>query len=130
MEFSFEFDGEPQDVTIVTSGTADVAGFKSLTAELVSHPGFRAGMAILVDNSALDETQMSERDALEAMQPMLERDWNFPPTAVAVVVSTPHSFERAGLAAEYMGVLKAPRGIFYSREEALDWLRRQKSPAG
>jgi hypothetical protein len=65
---------------------------------------------------------MSERDAREAMQPMLERDWNFPPRAVAVVVSTRHSFERAGMAATYMGVLKAPREIFYSRDEALAWL--------
>jgi hypothetical protein len=127
VEFAIEFGGDPQDVTITTSGLADVAGFKRLTQELVSHPSFRPRLAILVDNSALDETRMSERDAEEAVQPLLERDWNFPPQAVAIVVSTPHSFARAGLAAAYLGVLKAPRGIFYSREEALAWLREQKS---
>lgn len=130
MEFTIEFGGDPQDLTITMSGSADLAGFRRVTAELLSDPRFRAGMAILVDHSALDPTPLSRRDVPEAADPILERDWNFPPRAVAIVVpSTPHALELAERGLAYMSVLNLPRRVFYSRDEALPWLRKQKSLA-
>lgn len=127
MEYAIEFGGDPQDVTITMSGDADTADFLRMTHELVSHPSFRPRLAILFDLSALDTPLTSEQDTKKATQAVMERDWNFPPRAVAIVVSTQSLYERAGQGAANMGVLKAPREVFYSREEALAWLREQKS---
>jgi hypothetical protein len=127
VEFAIEFGGDPQDVTITLSGHADAATFLRMTHELVSHPSFRPRLAILFDLSALDTPLTSEQDTREATQAVMERDWTFPPRAVAIVVSTRAVYEQAEQGAANMGVLKAPREIFYSREEALAWLREQKS---
>lgn len=130
MEFTIEFGGDPQDVTITMSGRADVDGYRRVTAALVSHPRFRAGMTILVDQSALDPTLLSGLDVPEATDPILERDWNFPPKAVAIVVpSTPHALDLAEQGVEHMSVLGLPRRVFSSRDEALPWLHEQKSRA-
>jgi hypothetical protein len=130
VDFAIEFGGDPQDVTITMSGRADVDGYRRVTEALVSDPRFRAGMAILVDQSELILTPLSGRDVLEASDPILERDWNFPPKAVALVVpSTPHALELAERGLTHMSVLGLPRRVFCSREEALPWLREQKSLA-
>jgi hypothetical protein len=131
VEYAIEFGGDPQDVTITMSGPADAATFLRLTHELVSHPNFRPRLAMLVDISAVDTPLTSEQDTEEATQAALERDWNFPPRAVAIVVSTPHFYELTGRGVAHMGgILEAPREVFYSREEALAWLREQKSLEG
>jgi hypothetical protein len=61
MDFTIEFGGRPQDMTITTSGTADVAGFSRMNSALTSDPRFRSGMAILVELSALDCGSKSHR---------------------------------------------------------------------
>jgi hypothetical protein len=124
VEYSIEFGGDPQDVTITMSGTADIDCFRRVTAELVADPRFRAGMAILVDHSDLDPTPLSNGDVPEASDPLLERDWNFPPKAVAIVVRpTPHALELAERGVAHMSVLNRPRRVFRSRDEAVRWLR-------
>lgn len=127
MEFAIEFGGDPQDVTIRASGPADSAGYKLLSQQLVSDPRFRAGLAILVDNSALDSTPLSRGDLMEITEPIMERDWTFRPRAIAIVAPTPHTFDVADQTAAYMDVLECPRRVFRSRDEALAWLREQKS---
>jgi hypothetical protein len=126
VEFAIEFGGDPQDVTITASGSADPAGFNLMNQKLVSDPRFRAGMAILVDNSALDQTRLSDRDLQEVAEPIMERDWNFPPRAIAIVAPSPRAFEIAGRAVASMGALGSHRRVFHSRDEALAWLRVQK----
>jgi SpoIIAA-like len=127
VEFAIEFGGDPQDLTITMSGRADVDAFRRVTEELLADPRYRAGMAILVDHSALDPTPLSNGDVPEAADPILERDWNFPPKAVAIVVPpTPHARELAERGVAHMSVLKRPRRVFRSRDEALTWLREQR----
>jgi hypothetical protein len=126
VEYSIEFGGDPQDLTITMSGRADVEAFGRVTAELVADPRFRAGLTILVDHSALDLTPLSDGDVPKATDALLERDWNFPPKAVAIVAPpTAHALEFAERGVAHMSVLQRPRRVFRSRDEALIWLREQ-----
>jgi hypothetical protein len=127
VEYSIEFGGDPQDVTITMSGCADIDGFRRVTAALVADPRFGAGLTILVDHSALDLTPLSNGDVPKATDALLERDWNFPPKAVAIVAPpTPHALEFAERGVAHMSVLQRPRRVFRSRDEALTWLREQR----
>jgi hypothetical protein len=97
MEFTFEFGGAPQDLTITASGVADVEGYVRMYADLVDDPRFRADMLILVEQSALDLSRCSNEEIEQIATSLAERDWRFPPRAVAIVASTrescPYHFE-------------------------------------
>lgn len=130
MEFAIDFGGDPQDVTITTSGKASLDGFKRMSETLASDPRFRAGLAILMDHCALSRDGMSEDDRRKAAEHIMDRDWTFPPKAIAIVVPDRHAFDLAELALTYLSVLETRRRIFLSHDEALGWLREQKSLVG
>ena len=126
MEFTIEFGGDPQDVTATFSGVADLAGFRRYSEELASDPRFRAGMMILVEASALDTSQMSIESVQAASEPMIERDWKYPPLAIAIVAPDPRTFEDASQSRAHQGGSGSNRRVFRSREAALSWLEEQR----
>jgi hypothetical protein len=85
---------------------------------------------MLVDNSALDVSTLSEDDLRQIMDRVMERDWTFPPRAIAIVASSPSSVEAAQRTAAHAEVLGRHRRVFSSQDEALDWLRARKSRNG
>jgi hypothetical protein len=129
MEFTLEFGGDTQDVTVTMSGIADPVDFKRYNDELASDPRFRAGMTILVDASALDTSQLAAEGLQAASHPMVERDWNYPPLAVAVIAPDPRTFKDLVLARAHLGGSSSQRRLFVSRDDALDWLNQQRDTA-
>ncbi len=103
MEFTFEFGGAPQDLTILASGIADVDGYLRMYADLVADPRFRSDMLILVEQSALDLSRCSNEEIEQIAVSLAERDWRFPPRAVAIVASTRESAEGARLGIDLLG---------------------------
>jgi hypothetical protein len=130
VEYSIEFGGDPQDVTITCSGRADIDGIKRLNEQLVSDFRFRPGMAMLVDSSALDTRRFSAGEMQEMTECVLERDWEFPPRAIAVVLPTPLTQDLNRKWDDFVAVvdvLGSRRRMFASRHEAVAWLRALKS---
>lgn len=71
-------------------------GFQLSNEELTSDPRFRAGMTILVDATALNTSELRAGQLESAARPLAERDWEYPPLAVAVIAPDPSP--RAGSA--------------------------------
>jgi hypothetical protein len=128
VEFMIEFGGEPQDVTITTSGIADVEGSRRLTYALASDPRYRAGMLLLVDHSDLEMSRLSDLDLERIAAAITESDWNLPPRAVAIVASNLETHVRAREAVAHLGGSRSNRRVFGSREEALAWLESKVKP--
>ena len=125
MEFSIEFGGDPQDVTITASGAGDLAGFASLNERLLSDPRFKAGLSYLIDMSDLEVAELPAYDVEQIAEVGNESTWNYPPRAVAMVATNPATREQAQLAIAYMGGSKSGHRVFATREEAIAWLREQ-----
>jgi hypothetical protein len=128
MEFTIEFGGEPQDVTVTTFGIADVDGSRRLYAALASDPRYRAEMLILADHSALEMSRLTDLDLERIAAVISESDWSLPPRAVAIVASDVETHVRAREAVAHLGGSRSNRRVFSSREEALAWLGEQVKP--
>jgi hypothetical protein len=129
MGFSFTFGGEPQDLTIILTGRADVPGLRRLNEALTHDPRFRAGLAILVDTSDLDVSGLTA-EAIEVItEPVVERDWSALPLAEAIVAPNEATSATAALYRAFLGGSRSRRAIFASHEEATAWLREQREQA-
>ncbi|HEY3922103.1 MAG TPA: hypothetical protein VGL76_08310 [Gaiellaceae bacterium] len=112
-------------MTITAWGAADIAGYLRMCAALTADPRFRPGLSILVEQSGLDMSQCTDADVEQIAQSLAERDWNFPPRAVAVVAATPESSAGARLGISFLGGTQSRRRLFDSRDEAAAWLAGQ-----
>ena len=125
MDFAIDYGGSPQDVTITAFGVADVTGYLRMCAALTADERFRPGMRILVEQPDLDMTHCTDADVEQIAASLAARDWNYPPRAVAVVVSE-KSAEGARLGVLHLGGTQSKRRLFDSREDALAWLGEQR----
>jgi hypothetical protein len=125
MEFTIEFGGGPQDVTVTTFGIADVDGSRRLYAALASDPRYRAGMLILADHSALEMSRLTDLDLERIAAAITESDWNLPPRAVAIVTPNLEAHVRAREAVAHLGGSRSNRRVFIAREQAVAWLSEQ-----
>jgi hypothetical protein len=126
MDFTIEFGGDPQDVTIALSGVATPEDFRHFNEARLSDERFRKGLVILLDASYLDTSQMSESMFQKAVEPMLERELNDPPLALAIVAPDARTFKDAVLTRAHLGGRSSHRAVFVSRKEALFWLNLQR----
>ena len=128
VEFTIEFGGGPQDVTVTQSGTADLKTLRQFNADLVSHPSYRGGLLILFESSDLDLSVLSDREVEQIAVDVINRDWESPPQAVAILAPNPkaHARERE-IVAHLGGSQLSRRRVFTSREDALAWLGEQRS---
>jgi hypothetical protein len=125
LDYSIRFGGRPQDVTITTSGSASAQGLIGFVSDLVASPEFRPGMAVLVDHSDLDATTLSAGDVRRFADVVVRLDDRIGAAKVAILVPNALVFGFARmyeLAAESAQVRSR---VFYSREDALAWLREQ-----
>jgi hypothetical protein len=123
MEYTIEFGGEPQGVTFTTSGRADISVILRANEEFLADPRLRPGMPILVDLSALDTSSLASSGAKsigESYRKVLDRVGQ---SAIAIVVPNPATFGVVRMAEAHAGPPPPLQRIFYSRDEALAWLR-------
>jgi len=98
VQFSFTFDEAAGEVTILLEGDPAAGEFRALAERLAADPRYRSGLAHLVDCSRLHAGTHSLDAIQEEMAPLVERDWHFPPRAVAIVAPDPEVYARAVLA--------------------------------
>ena len=127
MEFEIAFSdaGGPADVEIHVAGVPAAAEFAKVNEQLIGDPRFRAGLTMLVDCSALDTSTLSVEDVQRLTEPMVMRDWHYPPSAVALVAPDDATFEAARAYRAHLGGSRSNRQVFRSRAEAEAWLAEQ-----
>ena len=126
MNYSLEFGGDPQDLTMTLAGGLDAHSIREFVEELVSHPEYRAGMLILADLSGLDTSAISMEEYESVSGVIAGRDDRFPARAIAIVAPDSRTFDDAMQHRAYVGGSKSGRGVFRSRTEAAAWLAAQR----
>jgi hypothetical protein len=125
-----EFGGDPQDVTVITSGEADRAGFAAFNNDLVSHPEFRPGMAVLIDHSDLDASLLTGADILAIASHMKRLETRIGDGPVALLAPDAFAFGLARVSVRQAQLERLDPQTFATREEALAWLRARKGSPG
>jgi hypothetical protein len=129
MDFSFEFGGDPQDVTVTLWGDASAHGLRRMNEELLADGRYVPGLAILVDLTGLDTGRMDDEGLRTATVAIAERDWHTPPLAIALVAPDERTFADARRYSAYLGGSASGRAIFSTREDAIAWLRERRAAA-
>jgi hypothetical protein len=127
VEFEVTFrDGDgPADLEMALSGVPTDEGFRLLNEWLTADPRFRAGLRILVDCSALDTTGLSSAEVQTLSEPMVMRDWHYPPTAVAIIAPNEETSRAVREYRAHLGGSRSNRHVFDDRSEAVAWLKEQ-----
>jgi hypothetical protein len=123
VEHRIEFGGEPQDVTVTTAGDADRAGFAAFNEDLVAHPAFRPGMAILIDHSALDSVLLTGDDLAAIADHVKAIEPRFGGGPIAIVAPDAFLFGLARASVREAGFDRLAPQTFATHEEAVAWLR-------
>jgi hypothetical protein len=121
-EIAFQDGTGLADVEITLSGAATPEGFFRFTETLQGDPRFRAGLRLLVDLTAFDASALPSGGVDRLSEPVLERDWEHLPAAVAIIAPDPQTFEAARLYRANLGGSRSNRHVFRSRAEAVAWL--------
>jgi hypothetical protein len=129
MEFKFTFqDGDgPADVEMALAGVPTAESFRLMNERLTADPRFRAGLTMLVDCSALDPSGLSDEEVQTLSEQIVQRDWNYAPSAVAIIAPDQQTFSRVRAYRAHVGGSKSNRHLFSSRAEAVAWLEDQDS---
>lgn len=123
MDYTLEIaDGR---VTMTTSRQADVGDVQRLIEELVSDPRFTPGLPILADHSALDTRSLTAADARRIGEIFVELGDRIGNSPLAVVVSDALTYGLTRLATAHAARAPLKAALFYTREEAEEWLARQ-----
>jgi hypothetical protein len=126
VDHEIDFASPDADIVGTTSGLADTGGMKRFLDEVVSDDRFRAGSTFLSDHSALDFSGLTPTDIrdISAILSRLNEQHHFGP--VATVVPNAFAFGYARMGQTLVESALRDR-IFYSREDAIDWLRTAAS---
>lgn len=111
---------------IAVTGVPTAAEFAKLNEQLLGDPRFRAGLRMLVDCSALETSTLGAEDVQRLTEPMVMRDWHYPPLAVALIAPDDRTFEVARSYRAHLGGSRSNRQVFRSRAEAETWLAEQE----
>lgn len=126
MNYTLEFGGDPQDLTMTLTGALDARSIRAFVQDLIAHPEYRAGMLILADISGLDTSGISVEEYESVSDVIGGRDDRFPAKAIAIVAPAGRTFDDAMHHRAYVGGSKSGREVFSSREDAAAWLARQR----
>ena len=130
MEYTIEFGGYPQDVTITVTGVADAEGLVGLVHDVVGDPRFRPGMLILEDCLGIDVSQVKASDFRAQADTIIRLDHKIGASKTAIIVPSPVTFGFARMSQAFGESAALEAGVFYSRSEALEWLASQRALAG
>jgi hypothetical protein len=80
---------------------------------------------MLVDLSEFENRPVTEAEADFTVNRIAERDWDYPPAAIAVVAGEQAAHEMMLFRAR-LGGSHSRRQVFTSREDAVTWLATQR----
>jgi hypothetical protein len=125
MHFAVQWGGSPEDLTVTTSGVAEVEDLDAMMREVISAPEWREGMKILLDHtqtdwSALGAGDLDRRAALvEEIADRIGRQ------QVAFVVKGRLNQEIGKMLGARMSEIEFVGKAFVSLDDARAWLREE-----
>jgi hypothetical protein len=125
MEYTFEFGGVAQDVTVTATGVARVTEFRQLYEQLCNDPRFQAGTRILLDLRRLDLSEIPLMEAAKIGHSLAEFQTRCDGCAIAVVAEDPLTAVLIRAAGLGDGVDWLNVWVACSRAEASHWLECQ-----
>jgi hypothetical protein len=127
VKFEVEFhDGDgPADIEMAISGAPTNEGFRLLNERLTADSRFRPGLRMLVDCSALDTSGLSNAEVQTLSEPMVMRDWQYAPTAVAIIAPDEETSRAVREYRAHLGGSRSNRHLFANRADAVAWLKEQ-----
>jgi hypothetical protein len=124
MEFTISWEGEPEDVTVTTSGDASVEDLDAMTRAVLADERYREGLGILIDHSETRWSRLTAQDARRRVQLLERQAKQIGRQRVAFVVSGAADFGVGRMLTLLVeGRADIESRIFYSAEEARSWLR-------
>jgi len=126
VNYSLEFGGDPQDLTMTLTGALDARSIRAFVEDLISHPEYRAGMLILADISGLNTSGVSLEEYESVSAVISGRDDRFPAKAIAIVAPPGRTYDDAMQHRAYVGGSKSGREVFRSRADAAAWLATRR----
>ena len=125
MAYTIEFGGDPQDITVTTSGQANVSGLESFLEELVSDPRFDSSMVVLLDHSELDLGSLRAPDIEAIAEFVLDLGDRLGHPLTAHVTPTQEGFGLTRMAQVRAG--RDPTAVKSSLPATMPWLGWLKS---
>jgi hypothetical protein len=126
VEFTISWDGEPEDVTVTTSGDASVEDLDAMTRAVLAEERYREGLAILIDHSETRWSRLSAQDARRRVQLLERQAEQIGRQRVAFVVSGAADFGVGRMLTLLVeGRADIESRIFYSADDARAWLRQR-----
>jgi hypothetical protein len=123
MEFRIDFGPDPDEMSIVTSGTCTLEGFKKMIDEGIGDPRWQSPMRALLDYTDLDMSGLSA-DHIRAIS---EHASTYPAALlgarVAVLAPRALAYGLARMAASTTDVPQIDVRVFGMRDDAEAWLR-------
>ncbi|HVN79956.1 MAG TPA: hypothetical protein VMW38_13230 [Terriglobia bacterium] len=129
MEWGIKFEKDGSLISITASGIPDIEGFRSYLQAITSSPDWRPGIPVLCDLRNLDTSKVTAtviRGVVDLHVELTDRYWSSP---VAVVVSRPVDFGMVRMFEAYTRNMCPEYEVFYSVEDALEWLRKNSRRA-
>jgi hypothetical protein len=123
VDFEIEFAEEPPHVTVTTWGAVDADGMVRYREQLLADPRFSPGKTILGDHTRLDTSAFTSEDVRRLAQRIATLDDEIAASAVAMVVSSPANFGLSKMWQVFTDADPSRLHAFYSRDEAIAWLR-------
>lgn len=124
MEFAISWGGDPEDVTVTTSGDASVEDLDAMTRAIITDERYREGLAILIDHSETRWSRLTGEDARRRIQLIERQAEQIGRQRVAFVVSAVADFGVGRMMSLLLeGRAAFENQIFYSADEARSWLR-------
>jgi hypothetical protein len=130
MQFELEFTDDGRLALIRTWGCATIEGCREYFEALFNHPQWHDEIDTLADHRELDPSRLSSDDLRSLASLTRVMATQIGSGRLAMVVSTPLSF---GLARMWMALTEphadGETRVFYSYDEARDWLLRPEPEA-
>ena len=121
MEIRIDFDIDA--ATFTTVGAASLEGFRRGIQALVDDPRFQPGMPILADYTELDSSGLTPDDVRAIGDFTASLADRIGPSTIAVVVPNALTFGFVRMGEMQANQPQLNVRIFYSRPEAVEWLR-------
>jgi hypothetical protein len=126
VQWTIEFGGAPQDVTVITVGMASREAFMEKIDDVTSDRRWQAGMALLLDRSRLDTTPLSGRDVETVGDHLHRLGGRLGDAKVAIVAPDAYTAGVSVVMARYAAPAPFVALTFRSRDEATAWLREER----
>jgi hypothetical protein len=125
MHWAVQWDGDPEDLCVTTSGVASVEDLDGMMRETIADPQWRDGMKILLDHTQTDWSVLGSGD-LDRRAALVENIADgIGRQQVAFVVTGRLNQEIGKMLGARLSEIGFVAKAFVSLDEARDWLRSE-----